>query len=361
MSAPHSKPMDYPADPLPEAPIEENSPPELRVRGNQLRDANDCDVWLQGLAIPGLEIRPEGHGNLKSTLVGIEEWGANVIRLPIRDSFWYGQGGDGHVQNDGGEAYRALVDAIVVATANRGAYVVLDHHRFRAVRPEHLPFWQEIAERYKNHPAVIFDLINEPHGISWEVWRNGGKVTEKELSQVDESAFLCEEEKQQILSFESPGMQALVDIVRETGARNLIVAGALDWAYDLSGILDGYALDDRGGNGIMYATHVYPWKSGWQKAFIEAAAHYPLLLGEVGADVQIMSFLPLEVQEDPYSWYPDMLGLIQKHKLHWTGWSFHAWATPRMILDWQYTPSPFWGEPAKQALAGKQFPLTRLR
>ena len=80
-------------------------------------------------------------------------------------------------------------------------------------------------------------------------------------------------------------------------------------AYDLSGVLNGYALEDASGNGIMYSTHVYPWKKGWQKSFLDAAAKYPIFVGEVGADVKKMDFLPLEVQEDPYTWVPDMLGV----------------------------------------------------
>jgi hypothetical protein len=56
-----------------------------------------------------------------------------------------------------------------------------------------------------------------------------------------------------------------------------------------------------------------------------------------------------------------MLGLIQKHKLNWTGWSFHPSASPRMLLDWDYTPTPVWGQPAKDALSGKKFELKKLR
>ncbi len=41
-------------------------------------------------------------------------------------------------------------------------------------------FWKDVAAAYKNHPAVIFDLYNEPHDVSWDVWLKGGKVTEKD-------------------------------------------------------------------------------------------------------------------------------------------------------------------------------------
>lgn len=74
-----------------------------------------------------------------------------------------------------------------------------------------------------------------------------------------------------------------------------------------------------------------------------------------------MNFIPLNRQEDAETWAPDMLGLIQKYRLNWTGWSFHTWATPVMLADWNYKPTPFWGAPAKAALAGEKFELKKLR
>jgi endoglucanase len=355
---------NYPADPPFEAPQPHNWPKEIKVSGNRLVDPEGTEVWLQGVAVPGLEIRPEGHGAVKSTIVAIEDWKANVVRLAVKDEYWFGLAKEtpkSKGQTDGGAAYRALVDAAVNAAANRGAYIVIDNHRFRAVKPEQLEFWKEVATKYKNHPAVLFDIINEPFGITWEVWRNGGFVEEKDKKKTDEAAFLTDAEKKANQGFESPGMQKLVEVIRETGAKNVIIAGGLDWAYDLSGILEGYALEDKTGNGIMYSTHVYPWKKGWQKAFLDAAEKYPIFMGEVGADVKKMDFLPLEVQEDPSTWVPDILAIIQKHRLNWTGWSFHAWATPVMLSDWKYTPTPFWGVPAKEALAGKKFENGKLR
>jgi hypothetical protein len=359
-----TKPRDYPADPPAEAPNKAAWPKELTVQGNRLVDPEGKEVWLQGVAIPGLEIMPEGHGAVHSTQVAIEGWKANVIRLAVKDEYWFGKGqptNRSQGQSDGGAAYRATIDAAVNMAANRGCYLVIDNHRYRAIQEEHLAFWTEIAQLYGNHPAVLFDIINEPHGISWEIWRDGGFVAQKNKKVTDESAFLSEEEKKKNEGFHSPGMQRAVDHIRAQGARNIIIAGGLDWAYDLSGIVEGYALKDPGGNGIMYSTHIYPWKRGWEEKVLRAAALHPIFVGEVGADVKKMDFIPLEAQEDPATWVPDMLGLIQKHRLNWTGWSFHAWATPVMISDWKYTPTPAWGIPAKEALSGKQFELKKLR
>lgn len=330
-------------------------PKMLKVVGNRLHDTDGKEVWLQGLNAGGLETLPNDDQPIKSLVVGIDEWKANCVRVPIKEEFWWGKS---PYQRDGGAAYRKMIDKMITLAANRGAYVVIDLHRFRAPKKEHAEFWKEFATVYKDHPAVLFDVFNEPHDITWDVWRNGGWVGDKKG--VDESAFLSDAEKKKNQGFESVGMQGLVDAVRSTGAKNIIIAGGLFWCNDLSGVVNGYALDDKGGNGIMYSWHTYNWHPGWAR-ILPVAEKYPIFLGEVGADVKKMGFIPTEDQEDPFTWVPDMLGFIQKHKINWTGWCFHPYATPVMISDWDYTPTPFWGEFAKKALSGEQFEMKKMR
>lgn len=347
-----------PPVPVLEKPSPSKFPAEILVVGNRLQTKDGREVWLQGVNVCSMEWTPKGENVLASTLVAIDQWKSNVIRLPLKDKYWFGQD---PAQTDGGKAYRELVDAIIAFAANRGSYVILDNHNYRAPRPEHIAFWTDVATRYKNHPAVLFDLLNEPHGVSWEVWRNGGFVSERKAG-ADEDNFLTDEERVTAkLGFISPGMQKILETVRATGARNVIVAGALDYAYDLSGILTGFALEEKGGNGIMYASHIYPWKSDWQGKMLDAAAVHPILIGEVGADNHKQPWEKEENFVQPATWVPDMLGLIQKHRLNWTGWSFHPKAGPRMLEDWRYTPTSYWGDYAKRALAGEKFELTRLR
>jgi endoglucanase len=334
-------------------PAADRLPKPLKVSGNRLITPDGKEVWLQGLAVPSMEWSAGGENILRSIGVGIEDWKANCIRLCLSEKFWAGKG---PYQRDGGTAYRQLVEDAVNATAGRGAYIVLDLHAYRAPQAVHAEFWREVAARYKDHPAVLFELMNEPHDISWEVWKTGGPVTDEK-----QGSDVVAENKQELVRFPSIGMQGLVDVIRETGAKNLLIAGGLDWGYDLSGVLAGHALHDKGGNGIMYSSHVYPWKSDWEGKFLAAAEKYPVFIGEVGADTQRMEFIPPERHEDPATWVPDMLGVIQKHRLHWTAWSFHPKAPPRVLLDWDYTPTPFWGVPVKEALAGRKFEMKRMR
>jgi endoglucanase len=341
-----------------EAPQREKWPQELHVEGRQVLGKDGKPVWLQGVNVVSLEWSATGEQVMKAAQVAMDQWKANIIRLPVGQKWWFGRGSG---QKDGGAAYRQLVDEVITLVANRGKYVLLDLHQFGAPRQEHADFWKDAAAKYKDHPAVLFDLFNEPHGMSWEVWRNGGEVEQKKKTG-EEDAFLNAEEKAKIAETrKSIGMQRLLDTVRETGARNIVLVGGLDYAYDLSGIAKGFALQEKGGNGIVLSTHIYPWKKGWAEKVLVVAEQYPILVGEVGAGAKKMEWLPAEYQEDAVTWVPEMIGFIQKHKFHWTAFAFHPKAGPAMLEDWSYKPNAVWGDFVKRAFAGEKFELKKLR
>lgn len=338
-------------------------PPELHVSGNELHAKDNKPVWLQGLCVDSLEWAAGGERILTSIPVAIDQWKANVIRLPVREHFWFGRG-PWQKKGDGGVTYRKLVDSAIEAAASRGAYVALDLHRFGAPEAKDLEFWKDAAVRYKNHPAVLFELFNETHSISWKIWRDGGSLKGGDNKNTDVNAA---ENKEQSDEDHSIGMQALLDGIRATGARNAVIAGGLDWGYDLSGILNGYALKEHdGGNGIIYSSHIYPWKKDWQHKALDAAMKHPLFIGEVGCppDWKSFSFIPESARTEDLSkpdWARDMLGFIQKHRLNWTGFAFHPKTGPMVIEDWDYKPTPYWGVHVKQAMEGKIFEMQRMR
>src|SRR5262249_20830799 len=152
--------------------------------------------------------------------VAIRDWHANVIRVPLAQDRWFGKGPE---QKDEGKAYRALVTQVVDLCAAHGCYVILDLHWSDAgewgqhigqhVMPDRnsLAFWEDFAPVFKDHPAVIYDLYNEPHDVTWDVWLKGGHVTERERRGGPQRTF------------EAVGHQALLDAVRATGAKNVVV------------------------------------------------------------------------------------------------------------------------------------------
>ena len=350
-------------DPESETAQRDKWPEELSVAGNQLHTASGKTVILQGLCVDALEWSINGEYLAHRARLALDEWKANALRVPFVESFWNGETSNHQPnpkQGDGGAAYRALIDQVVTMAANRGAYVILDLHRFHAVRQEQLDAWKQVAEVYKNHPAVLFEILNEPHGISWEVWRNGGFIADKPAG--DEDNFLTDEQKVAAKKgFQSPGMQAVVEAIRATGAKNIIVAGGLTYSGDLSGVADGFALEDKTGNGIAYAWHQYWWHKGWEKTIVPAAAKFPIIVTECGASLDKMSFVNPKSFAEPFAWSANFLGFLQVNHMSYTAFSFHPGCGPSAVLDMQGTPTQAWGVFVKAALAGKHFEFTGLR
>jgi hypothetical protein len=327
------------------------TPPPLKVGKTHLVNGKGERVRLRGVNAASLEWTSDGEGHILDTVkVAVEDWHANVIRLPLSQDRWFGKASE---QRDAGEAYRALVRRVVEAGAGRGAYVLLDLHWSDAgvwgqnigqhVMPDanSLAFWKDCATAYKNHPAVLFDLDNEPHGVSWDVWLKGGAVTEPVRRPRAE------------LRFQAVGMQALLDAVRAAGANNIVVAGGLDWAYDMSGFLAGQQLSDPKGNGVVYANHAYGNKGDtvarWVAKMEAAAAKVPVLVSEWGSEPRG----PSSAGPRSEQWVRQILAALHDHDWDWVAWDMHPRAGPRLVTDWKYTPTPGFGVLVKDALAGK--------
>jgi hypothetical protein len=204
-----------------------------------------------------------------------------------------------------------------------------------------LEFWIDAAKKYANNPAVLFNLYNEPRDVTWEVWKNGGAITEV----INRGG-----NNEKRLTYTTPGHQKILNDIRALGANNIIIAGGLDWAYDLRGIAGDYALEDTPeGNGIIYETHIYPWKE-WNGMHHDLYVlcikdKYPIMIGEIGIDPE-----GEWGAADRPSWLKIMLGWADVHKLNWTGWCFHTTATPSMISSWQFTPTKHLGVFMKEKL-----------
>ncbi len=327
------------------------APLQLHVDGNKIKDSNNNIVRLQGANIPSLEWHNTGENIVGSQTHLRDVWKANLIRFPLSQDRWFGHAPG---QSDGGAAYRAVVDGIVSRASAGNYYVLLDLHWSnkgvwgsniaQAVMPDmnSVIFWTDCANRYKNNPAVLFDLYNEPHPSTWEVWRNGGTVTESASG----------------ITYTSPGMQGLLNAVRATGANNVVVVGGMAYAFDLSGIMNGYALTDTSsGKGIVYASHIYPWKNNLDAKVTVAAASHPILIGECGADTNPEPVGgPVLDTQGVINWSNNHIAWMNSHGYHWTGWAFHKSAGPKMISDFtNYTPTT-WGQIAKNQMVTATLP-----
>jgi hypothetical protein len=338
------------------------APVPLKVVGNRLLYRTGQPAQLRGVNCASLEWSCDGAGHiLKSVQVAVTEWNANLIRLPLCQDRWFGKTSE---QQDGGAAYRALVGQLIDLCATNHAYIVLDLHWSDAgvwgqnIGQHNLPdtnsilFWKDVAATYKNRPAVLFDLYNEPSHITWDQWLKGGPMTEDD------------KEHHVKLSYQAAGMQALVDAIRSTGASNVLTVSGINWAYEFEGIPQSHQLSDPGGNGIIYAAHPYPHayeKIGhetlakWTARMEAFAAKEPLIVLEFGSIESLWPF-PKSWDCNDEKWNREMIRVLEAHGWSWAAWDFHTTAWPCVIADWNYTPTPHFGVWVKQALAANLGP-----
>ena len=330
--------------------------------GTQIQNSKGQPVRLRGVNVASLEWTSNGEGHIVQTVkTAIDDWKVNHIRLPLAQDRWFGKAPE---QKDEGRAYRALVKEIVDLCASKGCYIILDLHwsdcgewgvnigQHSMPDKNSLAFWKDFAPVYANHPAVLYDLYNEPHDVSWDVWLKGGTVKDRPNTRRGGEPR----------TFEAVGMQPLLDAVRATGAKNVVIAGGLDWAYDFSGILQGRQLKDPDGNGVIYANHAYNNKGHsvdvWISRMEKAAASLPIIVSEFGGSGGPnrrgrrggTTAKPASSPGD--DWLLHVMQVIEDHKWSWTAWDLHPQAGPTLISDWKYTPTPDFGVFVKQSLAG---------
>ena len=217
--------------------------------GNQILDANNQPVRFRGVTAGILQVYPylpSGNSLSASSVAAMKTWGVNAVRIPISEQYWFQSWGCRYQISP--SAYQDNVALAVSRVTSQGMLAIIDLHfntkqntgwcgsgqQPMADYPRAITLWQQAATRFKGNPLVAFDLYNEPHDISWELWRNGGAI-------VDYSGY-----------WRAAGMQQMYDAVRSAGAQNLVFVSGNSWADvppSSSMLLNGY--------NIVYAGHYY--------------------------------------------------------------------------------------------------------
>lgn len=201
-------------------------PNTLHVEGNHLMVGNRV-VQLNGFSHSGTEYMcSQGRGIFEgkvdnAAINAMLTWHPHIVRVTLNEDCWLGI--NGIEPQYGGATYQRAIAGYVHRLEAHGLYVDLDlHYAAPGTKPagesnmadmDHSPeFWREVATQYGADRNVVFELYNEPHGISWKCLRDG-----------------CETH-----GFQAAGYQTLVDAVRGTGATNILLIGSRIWDGDLS-------------------------------------------------------------------------------------------------------------------------------
>lgn len=307
----------------------------IKVAGKSLVTLAGAVVQLRGVNVSGLEggavhgsAHPWDDSNL-TTASGadpdfskIAAWKANAVRLPLNEASWLGLTvtyANGTTRNaDPSHDYQATVLRTVKEANAQGLYVILDLHwaapgSFAPVTQnpfldaDHsLAFWSSVASAFKNNPAVLFELFNEPYlhtpdasdGVfaatpnpNLEI-KAGGLTASYYMTL---SSVLTGNQVKVSYSWQIAGYQAALDAVRATGATNVVIMGGQGYDNDETWWSSNPPSDPL--KQLAMAMHCY--YSGWgydltgssrqftaaQSIAVLAGPGVPVVLTEVGDQI----------------------------------------------------------------------------
>ena len=288
--------------------------PRLTVVGNELRvrcGTETLRTRLKGINRSGLQhkngLQQAGFGSDPTPELRKwrDQWKTVALRLPIGQSYYttYGEA----------PQYRQGVADIVAATKALGMYLILELHGYDANNlssaqpdPTSTPqFWAQVAQKFGSETHVLFDIWNEPYGVDWATWKGNA--------------------------------QKIIQAIRAAGATDtLILVGGLDYAYDLSMLMDP-SNRIEGMGPIIYATHPYPLKSNppsmaseWDVRFGNVAKQVPVIIGEYGVDASDGQPYGLRDKTAAHNWMTQLHAYIDKNQLSALAWS--AGDAPQLTL-----------------------------
>jgi len=301
----------------------------IRVVGNKLVNGSGQTVRLLGVNRPGGEyscVHNAGvfDGPMDSASVqAIKNWNVNTVRIPMNEHCWLGINGVPSAYA-GANYQNAVVNYVNLLHAN-GIYAVLDLHWAAAgstipegqapmANMDHSPaFWTSVATKFKNDPAVLFDLYNEPNSISDACWRDGCSVS----------------------GYQAAGMQTLINAVRSTGATQPILVTGNGWGSHLGGYLSNRPTDP---NGQMVASiHIYNFglcntQSCWDSLVKPIAATYPTVSAEFGENTCSTEWV------NPFMNYLDSIGAGY---LGWGWYTASCSGDPALITSYSGTATAY--------------------
>ncbi|MBO0883958.1 MAG: cellulase family glycosylhydrolase [Mycobacterium sp.] len=317
----------------------------IRVDGTRLVNGAGQSVQLRGVNRDGTEYAcVQGWGIFDGpsdapSVAAIKSWHVNAVRIPMNEDCWLGINGLNPAYS--GLNYQKAIVNYVKLLRQQGIYAILD---LAVVDPgtivasglQPMPdqshstwFWKSVANRFKATPSAIFDLFNEPYPdnntdstAAWTCWEKGG---------------ICPG-----VSYKAAGMQQLVNVVRSTGATNVLMLPGIGYAS----VLDQWGAYKPADplNQLAASFHNYYFGG------CTTAACWNANLTDVGA-------VPLLTDEMGFAGYIDSyMTWADSHHKGYLAWTWDTWGCSggqALISDYSGTPCSPYGSDYQQHLLSR--------
>jgi len=276
------------APPLPGAPATPSAAPIqggvsengwLQVMGTALCNERGEPIVLRGMSSHGVHWYPQFTS--RESIANTAAHGANLFRVAMYT-------GEGGYISQPGAVLRQTLQAVDAAIAN-DLYVIIDWHILSDGNPmtyaaQAKEFFRQVSSRYRDQPAVLYEICNEPNGnVSWD----------RDIK---------------------PYAEEVVGVIRANSPNAVILIGSGTWSQDIHQA----AANPVQGKNLMYTCHFYAGTHGkWLQDRIDSAlaAGLPIFVSEWGASAADGSggvFLDASAQ-----W----LDFLDARGISWANWS----------------------------------------
>ncbi|MEU4692863.1 cellulase family glycosylhydrolase [Actinoplanes sp. NPDC023714] len=248
-ASPSVSPSASASQPTGGTPVQVNG--NLKVCGTKLCNEHGNVVQLKGMSTHGLQWFPSCYTD-SSLDVLANEWNADLFRISM-----YVQEG-GYETNPSG--FTAQVNNLVEKATARGMYALIDFHTLTPGDPNYnldraKTFFREVSARHASKKNVIYEIANEPNGVSWQQIKNYA--------------------------------DQVIPVIRANDPDAVVIVGSRGWSS--LGVSEGSSSSEIINNpvsasNVMYAFHYYAasHKDNYRAEVERAAASIPLFVTEFG-------------------------------------------------------------------------------
>ncbi|MEU1039718.1 cellulase family glycosylhydrolase [Streptomyces sp. NPDC005907] len=242
-------------DPPPPTPGTDGTPVDvngqLHVCGVNLCNQYNRPIQLRGMSTHGIQWFSKCYNNASLDALA-KDWKSDLLRIAM------------YVQESGYETdpagFTSRVNSYVDMAEARGMYALIDFHTLTPGDPNYnldraKTFFASVAARNAGKKNVIYEIANEPNGVSWAAIKNYA--------------------------------EQVIPVIRAADPDAVIIVGTRGWSS--LGVSEGsneteVVNSPVNATNIMYAFHFYAasHKDNYRAAVSRAAAKLPLFVTEFG-------------------------------------------------------------------------------